>query len=121
MSASFTSAVTPAKINPRFMPFIDRVLITGLKLGDAGKHEAINKVLKLVPEWRRGDCWRRIRQLRRASPVGESETSCRNIRHSASETREFHTRSAARPGRLKKTPNSWTGRDTSPWKRSLCA
>ena len=97
MPAAFASAVIPAKVNPRFLPFIDRLLITGLKLGDAGKHEAINKVLKLVPEWRRGDCWRRIRQLRRASSAGECETSCRYIRHSASESREFHARSAARP------------------------
>jgi len=57
------------KINPRFLPVIDRVLFVGLKLGHAGKHEAINKVLQLVPEWKRGDCWRRIRQLRRRSAV----------------------------------------------------
>jgi hypothetical protein len=57
------------KINPRFLPVIDRVLIAGLKLGPAGKHEAINKVLLLVPEWKRGDCWRRIRQLRRSSAI----------------------------------------------------
>ncbi len=58
-----------SKINPRFLPVIDRVLIAGLKLGTAGKREAINKVLQLVPEWKRGDCWRRIRQLRRSSAI----------------------------------------------------
>jgi len=57
------------KINPRFLPVIDRVLIAGLKLGTAGKREAINKVLQLVPEWKRGDCWRRIRQLRRSPAI----------------------------------------------------
>jgi len=58
-----------AKINPRFLPAIDRVLITGARLGPIGKKEAINRVLQLVPEWRRGDCWRRIRQLRRTSLI----------------------------------------------------
>jgi hypothetical protein len=67
MSAS--PVVRKPKIDPRFLPVIDRVLIPGLKLGPAGKREAINKVLLLVPEWKRGDCWRRIRQLRRMSSV----------------------------------------------------
>jgi len=52
-------------INPRLLPAIDQLLIAGIKLGPNKKHEAINKILKLVPEWKRGDCWRRIRQLRR--------------------------------------------------------
>jgi hypothetical protein len=55
----------PAAINPRLLPAIDQLLIAGIKLGPNKKHEAINKILKLVPEWRRVDCWRRIRQLRR--------------------------------------------------------
>jgi hypothetical protein len=55
----------PAAINPRLLPAIDQLLIAGVKLGPNKKHEAINKILKLVPEWKRGDCWRRIRQLRR--------------------------------------------------------
>ena len=57
----------PAAINPRLLPAIDQLLIAGIKLGPRKKHEAINKILKLVPEWKRGDCWRRIRQLRRTS------------------------------------------------------
>ena len=69
MSASPAGRNVQSKINPRFLPVIDRVLITGLKLGPPGKREAINKVLQLVPEWRRGDCWRRIRQLRRNSTI----------------------------------------------------
>ena len=56
---------SPVAINPRFLPAIDQLLIAGIKLGPNKKHEAINKILKLVPEWKRGDCWRRIRQLRR--------------------------------------------------------
>jgi len=55
----------PAAIHPRLVPAIDQLLIAGIKLGPNKKHEAINKILKLVPEWKRGDCWRRIRQLRR--------------------------------------------------------
>jgi hypothetical protein len=66
-------AVVRAKINPRFLPAIDLVLITGARLGTMGKKQAINKVLQLVPEWRRGDCWRRIRQLRRISLIPQLE------------------------------------------------
>lgn len=55
----------PSAINPRLLPAIDQLLIAGIKLGPNKKHDAINKILKLVPEWKRGDCWRRIRQLRR--------------------------------------------------------
>lgn len=69
MSESPAAKNPQPKINPRFLPVIDRVLIAGLKIGPAGKHEAINKVLQLVPEWKRGDCWRRIRQLRRSSAI----------------------------------------------------
>lgn len=67
MPAAVASGATQPKINPRLLPAIDRVLVTGLRLGDAGKHEAINRVLQLVPEWKRGDCWKRIRQLRRGA------------------------------------------------------
>jgi hypothetical protein len=50
--------------NPRFMAAIDNLLVTGVRLGPLGKQAAINKVLYLLPQWTRGDCWRRIRQLR---------------------------------------------------------
>jgi hypothetical protein len=73
MSVSPAGKNLQPKINPRFLPVIDRVLIAGLQLGPAGKLEAINKVLQLVPEWKRGDCWRRIRQLRRMSIVAGPE------------------------------------------------
>jgi len=94
--AAFALVGAESKIDPRFLPYIDRLLVTGLNLGNAGKHEAINKVLKLVPEWRRGNCWRRLRQLRRAS----AKTACFPLApqstFSASENREIHTRAAAR-------------------------
>jgi hypothetical protein len=47
------------------LPAIDQLLIAGIRLGPRKKQEAINKILQLVPEWKRGDCWKRIRQLRR--------------------------------------------------------
>jgi hypothetical protein len=58
-----------AATNPRLLPAIDQLLIAGIKLGPSKKHEAINKILKLVPEWKRGDCWRRIRQLRKTAAL----------------------------------------------------
>jgi hypothetical protein len=54
-----------AKINAKLLPAIDRLLIAGIRIGPTGKSVAINKVLQLVPEWTRGNCWRRLRQLRR--------------------------------------------------------
>jgi hypothetical protein len=69
MPAAATSEANRPKISPRFLPVIDRVLATGLKFGNAGKHAAIDKVLKLVPEWRRGDCWQRIRHLQKTLSV----------------------------------------------------
>jgi hypothetical protein len=56
-------------VNPRLLPAIDQLLIAGIKLGPRKKHEAINKILQVVPEWKRGDCWRRIRQLRRTAAL----------------------------------------------------
>lgn len=65
MSGAVEQVRNPASINTRLLPAIDQLLIAGIKLGPNKKHEAINTILKLVPEWKRGDCWRRIRQLRR--------------------------------------------------------
>src|SRR5258707_1621831 len=61
-------------IIPRLLPAIDQLLIAGIKLGPRKKHDAINKILQLVPEWKRGDCWRRIRQLRRTSALATPNT-----------------------------------------------
>src|SRR5580692_6405031 len=72
MSRMVEQVRNPVAINPRLLPAIDQLLIAGIKLGPNKKHEAINKILKLVPEWKRGDCWRRIRQLRR-TPALASE------------------------------------------------
>lgn len=63
-----------AAINPRLLPAIDQLLVAGIKLGPRKKHDAINKILQLVPEWKRGDCWRRIRQLRRTPALAPIHT-----------------------------------------------
>ena len=69
MSDVVERARNQAAINPRLLPAIDQLLIAGIKLGPRKKQEAINKILQLVPEWKRGDCWKRIRQLRRTSAL----------------------------------------------------
>ena len=70
-----------AKINSRWLLAVDRLLIAGMKLGPTGKHDAINKVLELVPEWTRGDCWQRIRKLRKTAeiPAHEKHPSCSDL------------------------------------------
>ncbi|HWR16853.1 MAG TPA: hypothetical protein VN577_18645 [Terriglobales bacterium] len=65
MSDTLGLKANRAKINAKLLPAIDRLLIAGIKMGPAGKSVAINKVLQLVPKWTRGNCWRRLRQLRR--------------------------------------------------------
>ena len=52
---------------------IDQLLIAGIKHGPAKKREAINRILELVPEWRRRDCWQRIRHLRKAPELALPE------------------------------------------------
>ena len=60
--------------NHRVLPAIDQLLVAGIKLGPKKKHDAINKILELVPGWKRGDCWRRIRQLRRTPALATPDT-----------------------------------------------
>jgi len=48
-----------------WLPELDRLLITGIKHGSAQKKDAINKILQLVPGRTRGECWQRIRCLRK--------------------------------------------------------
>jgi hypothetical protein len=57
-----------------WLPELDRLLITGIKHGTAHKKDAINKILRLVPKWTRGDCWHRIRHLRKTSELAGLET-----------------------------------------------
>jgi hypothetical protein len=65
MSGVVEHVRSQATVNSRLLPAIDQLLVAGIKLGPQKKHDAINKILELVPGWKRGDCWRRIRQLRR--------------------------------------------------------
>ena len=87
MFDAFEPKANRAKINAKLLPAIDRLLIAGLRIGPRGKSAAINKVLQLVPEWTRGDCWHRLRQLRRlpefssASAAGVDAAQAAEPRH----------------------------------------
>lgn len=111
MPAGVASGVAQPKINPRFLPAIDRVLIAGLRLGDAGKHEAINRVLQLVPEWKRGDCWRRIRQLRRRAETSALQMCPPHSGSQASERTAPSFRPPSRPWTAEEDRRllDWTG------------
>jgi len=49
---------------------IDRLLIEGIRVGPVCKQRAINKILREVPGVTRGDCWQRIRHLRKTGKLG---------------------------------------------------
>jgi hypothetical protein len=74
MSGVVEHVRSQAAVNPRVLPAIDQLLVAGIKLGPQKKHDAINKILELVPGWKRGDCWRRIRQLRRTPALAIPST-----------------------------------------------
>lgn len=59
---SFTS-------DSRWIPELDHLLSVGLKHGRSGTHAAIEKVLSLAAGLTRGDCFKRIRYLRRHGAV----------------------------------------------------
>ena len=61
------------KTNSRSLSAIDHLLIAAIKQGPAKKREAINRILELVPQWTRENCWRRIKQLRRTSELAVLE------------------------------------------------
>lgn len=94
MSGVVEQVRTQPAINPRLLPAIDQLLVAGIKLGPRKKHDAINKILQLVPEWKRGDCWRRIRQLRRTPVLAAIHTDQDLKKPEANDT--LH-RSPARP------------------------
>jgi hypothetical protein len=77
---------------------IDRLLIAGIKLGPAQKRDAINRVLELVPHWKRLDCWKRINELRRKAKRAAFEE-----RHPAKAKKSGET-AARRPFRRLWTP-----------------
>ena len=53
----------------RWIPELDHLLSVGLKHGRSGTHAAIEKALWLAAGLTRGDCWKRIRYLRRHGAV----------------------------------------------------
>ena len=71
---------------------IDRLLIAGIKLGPAKKRDAINRVLELVPDWTRVDCWQRINELRRKAKRAALEE-----RHPAKAKKSWGSCRARRP------------------------
>jgi hypothetical protein len=58
------------KIAPEWLAAIDRLLIEGIKVGPVCKQRAITKILREVPGVSRGDCWQRIRYLRKTGKLG---------------------------------------------------
>ena len=95
MSDASEPKTNRAKINAKLLPAIDRLLIAGIRIGPTGKSAAINKVLQLVPEWTRGDCWRRLRQLRRLPEFATA--SAAGVAAAESTGPEPRHRGAARP------------------------
>ena len=53
----------------RRLAAVDQLLIAAIKQGPAKKRDAINRILELVPDWNRGDCWQRIRHLRKTAEL----------------------------------------------------
>jgi hypothetical protein len=57
----------------RRLAAIDQMLLAAMQQGPTKKREAINRILELVPSWTRGDCWNRIRYLRKTLARNNSE------------------------------------------------
>jgi len=77
------------------------MLVAGIKQGPAKKRDAINRILELVPDWRRGDCWQRIRYLRKAP-----ELAALGERHPDRAKKAGDTVAVPRPA-----PRPWTPAD----------
>ena len=78
MSSPAAQPPKSSAIDARLQSAVNRLLAAGMKLGRTGKHNAINKVLELVPELTRGDCWQKMRHLRKTivtSASGEVESA----------------------------------------------
>ena len=82
-----------------WLPQFDRMLIAGIKHGPAVKKDAINKIIHLAPQWTRGDCWRRIRQLRKTQGLGHVAKHRRRDGGSRSSTAD------------RRPPGPWTSAD----------
>ena len=85
------------KITSEQLVAIDRVLIEGIKGGPIAKRRAINKVLREMSEATRGDCWRRIRYLRKTLKVPVLQARIRRDGELPSSKADPDRRSRPRP------------------------
>jgi hypothetical protein len=67
-----------AKIASERLAAIDRLLTEGIRIGSTSKRRAINRVLRDFPEFTRGDCWQRIRYLRKKGEVADLQVHQRH-------------------------------------------
>jgi hypothetical protein len=65
MSHAVFAAPAPEKLHPTQLAAIDRLLLAALKDGPHAVRRAIKRIIETFPQWTRGNCWRRLRQLRR--------------------------------------------------------
>ena len=72
---------------------VDRLLAEALKVGPACKRRAISKILEKFPTFTRGECWQRIRYLRRRSNIHTPRESSATA---AFELRQKHVHSLRR-------------------------
>jgi len=73
MHSSPGSQAKHHKVSSRYIQVIDALLIASIKLGPSAKRDAINKILQNVPQLTRGDCWQRIRYLRKTPALANIE------------------------------------------------
>jgi hypothetical protein len=71
---------------------IDQLLLAAIKQGPAKKRAAITRIVELVPGWNRGQCWQRIKELRRATKRAALEE-----RHSAKAKKSGEATAIPRP------------------------
>jgi hypothetical protein len=77
MSHAVFATPAPATLDATQLAAIDRLLLAALKDGPHAIRRAIKLIVKKFSQLRRGDCWRRLRQLRRspelASPAAAGD------------------------------------------------
>jgi hypothetical protein len=101
MSAAVGCVMTNATVRAgnsdgKRLAAIDQMLIAAIQQGPEKKREAINRILELVPGWRRGDCWKRVRHLQKNFDVAApGEHPPKNARETRETTRA--RRAAYRP------------------------
>lgn len=85
------------KVSSRYLQVIDALLIAGIKLGPSAKRNAIDKILQAVPQLTRGDCWQRIRYLRKTPALATVEVTQSNTGASKPRKTDSEQRAAPRP------------------------